>query len=475
MQTTVPSGWADSVGFKLPDGAEPVWEPTIKQAEFLSAAAFETLYGGAAGGGKTDGLLIDALGLQQDGWKNSDYQAIIFRRTFPDLRDIIDRSLELYPKIAPGAKYDKQDHVWTFPGGGKVEFGYIQRDAERFRYRGRAFAYIGWEELTLWPTNKPYMYLMSRCRVPVTSGLQTYVRATSNPDGPGYRWVKEHWKIATTGEPTHFKVDVVDDVTGKEYTRSRRFIPARVEDNPHIAEDYVITLSMMDEEERNALRKGLWLPPKIKGAYYAKEMHDARTDGRICKVPYVKSVPVNTFWDLGVSKNGSTAIWCHQHIALQDRWLHCYEDHDKDLTFYVKYLRELGYVFGTHYLPHDADHRRLGKTSTQSWREMLEELMPNERVEVIDRVENVGVGIEQTRKKLGECVWDAEGCAEGIAALENHRREWDDEQQVFRNKPLHDWTSNYCDAFRQYGECEDLITVSKPFNRGKHRTSFRTA
>ena len=475
-----PDEWSGLAQADVPDGYKVVWNPTTKQAEFLSAAEFEVLYGGAAGGGKTDGLLIDALGLDQEGYLNSSYQAIIFRRTFPDLRDIIDRSEEIYHDFCPMAKYDKQEHVWTFykedgSPGGKVEFGYIQRDVERYRYRGRAFAYIGWEELTLWPTSKPYDYLMSRCRVPVSSGLKTYVRATSNPDGPGYKWVKDHWGIQTTGEAVNRVVQVTDDVTGKTYERSRRFIPAKVEDNPHIGEDYLITLSGMDDDEKNALRKGLWLPPKIKGAYYAEDVHDARKAGRICKVPYIKSEPVYTFWDLGVSKNGTTAIWAAQFIAGQARWLTCYENYDQPLSHYVTWLNECGYAYGTHYLPHDAQHRRLGQNDVDSWQEMLQELTPNTKVDVVERTDDVYKGISMTRDKFEEVVFDEDKCAEGIAALENYRRIWDAEQQVFRNKPLHDWCSNYADAFRQWGQLESTPSGRrKKFNRKKHQTNHRT-
>ena len=88
-----------------------VWQPTERQVAFLSSSDDEVLYGGAAGGGKSDALLIDALGLQQGAIENRKYQEILFRHTFPDLRDLIDRSKELYPEIEPAAKYDKTAHV----------------------------------------------------------------------------------------------------------------------------------------------------------------------------------------------------------------------------------------------------------------------------------------------------------------------------------------------------------------------------
>lgn len=106
---------------------EVVWRPTDKQSELLQADEFEVLYGGAAGGGKSDALLIDALCLQHGGLDNANHRAVLFRRSFTELRDLIDRSRELYQAIDPDARYHQTDKVWTFGSGAKVEFGYLHR------------------------------------------------------------------------------------------------------------------------------------------------------------------------------------------------------------------------------------------------------------------------------------------------------------------------------------------------------------
>lgn len=454
-----------------PDQAvETAWEATDRQAEFLSANEFEVLYGGAAGGGKTDGMLVDALGLNPltEGKpahvEKRAYQGIVFRRTYPDLKDIIDRSHEIYLDYDRRAKYDKQAHVWNFPGGARIEFGFIQRDIERFRYRGRAFQYVGWEELTLWPTDLPYRYLLGRVRT-TDKTIPLYVRSTTNPDGPGFKWVKDRWRIQTAGKPTRFEVEVEDPDSGEKFIRARRFIPAKLADNPHIGAEYRANLLLLEKDDQDRLLRGLWQTPQIKGAYYTAEIERARADRRITKVPYVRSVPVDTYWDLGLSKDsGTTAIWCGQYVAMQHRFLRCVENHSESLDWYVKWLLETGLAFGRHFLPHDAGVRRLGKHNVKSWKELLQELMPGHTFVIVPRIEDVAIGIQQTKARFDECCFDEEGCAEGVSALENYKREWDEDNQTFRNHPLHDWCSNYADAFRQFGQGWKPVSEDKPVN-----------
>jgi len=362
--------------------------------------------------------------------------------------------------------------VWNFPSGARIEFGFIERDADRFRYRGRAFQYVGWEELTLWPTDVPYVYLMSRVRS-TDSSIPLYVRATTNPDGPGHKWVKKRWRISSDGREICFEVELVDPDTLEVLVRTRRFLPARLSDNPYLGADYKANLLLLDDDSLNALLRGRWDTPQIKGAFYTKEIEKIRAEGRLGKVPHQQGVPVDTYWDLGLTENGTTAIWCRQKVAFQQRFLKSYQNHGESLSHYAKWLLEQHYVYGTHYLPHDAGYRRLGKENVKTYQEMLEELMPGHRFEIVPRVPDVEVGIQQTRDKFGICWFDEEGCAEGFAALENYRREWNEQQQTYHTTPLHDWASNYADSFRQFGQVEEIIAPSG--KRKTRRSSWRTA
>lgn len=432
---------------------EVLWRPNPRQTDFLAASEDEVLYGGAAGGGKSDSILVDALGLSQDAINTRGYQAILFRRTFTELRDLIDRSLALYGQNCPGAVYNQTEHVWTWPSGAKIEFGHMHHPNDRYKYRGRQFAYIGWDELTLFPSDVEYVYLESRRRSPETQ-LTCFTRATTNPDGPGQKWVKQRWAIPNEGTDTCFAVTVNDEETGKSYTKTRRFIRATLDDNPFLTRDpaYRIQLLSMPPEERQALLRGRWDAIPVKGAYYAEHIAKMRREGRITKVPYQQGIAVDTYWDLGHSD--TTAIVFHQQVGLQDRILRGYENSGESLAHYAKVISELPYTYGTHHLPHDADYVRLGKdqASTKTWKQMLEELLPNHRFDIVPRVEDVTLGIQQTRDLFGALWIDETEGAGLISALENYRKEWDERVQTWRDRPLHDWASNYADALRQFGQ-----------------------
>jgi hypothetical protein len=436
-----------------------VWEPSEKQTEFLACNDWEVLYGGAAGGGKSDAMLIDAWCLQHGGASNPNHRAVIFRKSFPDLRDLIDRGNELFPKFIPDITYHKTDHVFTTPQGAKLELAYLENESDRFKYRGRAWNYIGWEELTLWPSEVPYLYLMTRCRS-TDRTLPRYIRATTNPDGPGQLWVMQRWGIGEDGSPTlqEFERDFEDlDDAGRQVLVKRavrrRFIPARLSDNPHLfGTGYREQFSELPPDVRDSLLLGRWTGNKVRGAWYANEMARLRQQGRITNVPHLSGQPVNTFWDLGW--NDTTALVFHQRAALADRFIHGYENSGESLEHYAAYLSRLsaerGYVYGTHYLPHDAENKSLqtGKSAL----DLLRALLPGHRFVVVPRVEHVAVGVNQTRAAMSAAWIDADECIGLVAALDAYRKKWDERSEVFRDEAVHDRYSNYADAFRQWGQ-----------------------
>lgn len=188
------------------------------------------------------------------------------------------------------------------------------------------------------------------------------------------------------------------------------------------------------------------------GVYYAEQLANARKGGRICRVPYV-DVPVNTFWDVG--RSDSTAIWFHQQVGPEHRFIRYHEDSGQTLGTYVKYLQDTGYVFGKHYLPHDAAHKRLS-TSNKSIEEMLVDLgIPSSDIIIVDRISDEQVGIQQTRKAFPSCWFDEVGCAQGLQRLGGFKRAWNKTTGAWRNEPAENGCEHGADAFRQFGQALD--------------------
>lgn len=211
----------------------------------------------------------------------------------------------------------------------------------------------------------------------------------------------------------------------------------------------------------------------IEGAIYANQMAWLRGHDRLRVVPLVPSEPVNTFWDLG--RNDVNAIWFHQYIAAEHRFFLYYENAHEDLAHYVKYIKDElpGVVWGTHYLPHDGDQENLERGESRVDR--LEELKLPGEIVTVDRIEDVMVGIELTRKMLPRAFFDRAACEKGIKALDNYKFEWDEKHGVWRNKPAHTWASNGADAIRQWAQGWQPGRVKTKKKEGGRRESWRTA
>ncbi|MEG2000199.1 MAG: terminase family protein, partial [Evtepia sp.] len=166
---------------------EIIWTPQARQIAFQQRGEYEALYGGAAGGGKSEALIHEAI---RQAYIPT-YKALILRKTFPQLAELIDKSQNYYPKAFPSAKYNEQKHAWLFPSGAKVIFGSLQYAKDKTKYQGQAYDFIAFDELTHFTWDE-YSYLFSRNR-PNGSGTRCYIRATANPGGIGHGWVKQRF------------------------------------------------------------------------------------------------------------------------------------------------------------------------------------------------------------------------------------------------------------------------------------------
>lgn len=234
-----------------------IWTPQPKQVMMQQRPEYEGFYGGAAGGGKSDYLLTEALRQVHI----PHYMGIIFRKTYPQLSELIDRSRWIYPRAFPGAKYNGTDHCWIFPSGAKIYFGNMNRAADKINYQGKRYDFIGFDELTHF-TWEEYSYLYSRNR-PSGKGTRVYRRATGNPGGIGHGWVKEYFvKAAPPCTPVKTKVQIVaPDGKLMEMERKKIYVPSSVFDNKALLDadpNYLANLALMPEQERNALLYGDW-------------------------------------------------------------------------------------------------------------------------------------------------------------------------------------------------------------------------
>ena len=247
----------------MPDGRpiKVIWEPQQRQAALIACPVFEVFYGGARGGGKTDGALgewashADLHGEHAIG--------LMVRRTLVQLTETIERSKQIYRPL--GAKYHEQDKLWRFPNGARLRFAYLERDADADGYQGHSYTRVYIEEIGNFPSPVPIMKLMATLRS--GAGVPCGFRATGNPGGPGHQWVKARyidpaplgWEIVTS--------EFANPFNGQKVTRDRVYIPSRLDDNRYLGADYVANLHMSGNAELvRAWLEGDW--SVIAGAFF---------------------------------------------------------------------------------------------------------------------------------------------------------------------------------------------------------------
>ena len=234
------------------------------QTSFLAANEREVLYGGAAGGGKSYAMLADPLRYMQ----HPQFSGLLLRHTTEELRELIWKSQEMYPKIYPGIKWSERKMQWIAPSGARLWFSYLDRDEDVLRYQGLAFSWVGFDELTQWGTPFAWNYMRSRLRS-TAPDLPVYMRATTNPGGPGHAWVKKMFIDPSAPNKSFWATDIDTAQTltypaghskaGQPLFR-RRFIPAMLVDNPYLAQqgDYETMLLSLPEHQRKQLLEGNW-------------------------------------------------------------------------------------------------------------------------------------------------------------------------------------------------------------------------
>lgn len=212
----------------------------------------------------------------------------------------------------------------------------------------------------------------------------------------------------------------------------------------------------------------------MEGTWFRKQMSAMRKEDRIKKLPILHNVPCWTFWDIGNSDG--TAIWVIQRVGYEFRCINHFECWGEPYAEPVKWLQSLGLIWEKMYLPHDADHVRQGQTVNKSPLQMLQELMPGVRWEVLPRIDNVVTGISQTRDVFPLLYIDKD-LKEGIEHLDGYKKTWNTRQQTWTDVPYKlDGHSETADALRQFGQAyaAGLLNIAKPRKQKKPR-SWRSA
>jgi predicted phage terminase large subunit-like protein len=225
--------------------------PGPKQIKFLELQELECYFGGAAGGGKSDALLMAALQYVDQ----PNYAALLLRRTYKDLSlpgALMERAGNWLRGTA--AHWTAETKTWRFPSGATVTFGHLDNEGDKYNYQSSEFQFVGFDEVTQF-TKTQYEYLFSRLRRLAGSSVPVRMRSASNPDGDYVEWVQEHFI------PEDYINSESEDKFNKIWRKGERlFVPSRLEDNSHIdQEEYDGALQKLGVVMYARLRAGDWV------------------------------------------------------------------------------------------------------------------------------------------------------------------------------------------------------------------------
>lgn len=241
---------------------EVIWEPQIgPQTALLACPVFEVFFGGARGGGKTDGMLGEFISHQD--LHGSAAIGLMVRRELTQLIETIERSKQLYTQL--GAKFHEQEKLWRFPNGSRLRFAYLERDSDADAYQGHSYTRVYVEEIGTFPSASPILKLMATLRS--GSGVPCGFRATGNPGGPGHQWVRARYiDPAPLGWKTITET-FTNPWTKESVTRERVYIPSKLQDNRFLGNEYVANLQMVGNAQLvRAWLEGDW--SVIEGAFF---------------------------------------------------------------------------------------------------------------------------------------------------------------------------------------------------------------
>lgn len=267
-------------------------------------------------------------------------------------------------------------------------------------------------------------------------GYDLYTMAKEEAKDP-----KSNWYVS------HLTVEDTKNYTAETLAQERKEIISQYGDDSLFLQEYYCSFEAA-----------------VQGSYYGAQLQAAEQEKRITTVPVETSIPVDTWWDLGVGD--ATAIWFTQNVGKEIRIIDYYQATGEGLPFYAKVLQDKPYIYRSHNAPHDIQVRELG--SGKSRLETAQKLGINFRV-----VPNIAVddGINAVRLIFSKCWFDEQRCKQGLNALANYHKEYDDKRKEYKNTPYHDWSSHASDAFRYFavGHKDYPFKAEREFIKPKHR------
>lgn len=279
---------SDQVDPKFTAGHRP-WP---KQTFALQSDAFELMFGGAAGGGKSDFLLMDFLKFVH----KPQYRGLILRRRSVDLKRseaILDRAIDWWCRPGTGVRYQAGDRKFIFPSGATCEFGHMNNEIDKLNYQGGSWHFIAFDELTQF-TGSQYLYLFSRLRRVLAAGeepLPLRVRSASNPGGPSHYFVRDRFMtldyakkfLAGSAADSFIRTVRTSLTDGTVESNQREFIPSKSADNFALdVNAYEMNLAQLDPVERARLMSGNWLiaqAGRFKPEWFGRFVHPDYLEG----------------------------------------------------------------------------------------------------------------------------------------------------------------------------------------------------
>jgi phage terminase large subunit len=333
--------------------------------------------------------------------------------TFKQAKAVAWDYLKHYTSVIPGISYNEAELRADFPWGARIRL-YGAENADE-SIRGQYFDGCVLDEFGLMQGR-----VWSEVVRPALSDRQGWAMFIGTPNGKNAFW--EMRNQAAKGERWYL---------GEFPASKTNVLPSEELDDAR---------SIMTEDEY-AQEFECSFEASVRGAIFAKELAQAREQGRIQRLPYDPMLEVNTAWDLGVKD--STAIWFYQQQATEIRLIDYYETSGEGLHHYANVLDKKGYKYGQHFAPHDIEVRELG--SGKSRLEIAKELGINF---AIAKKLPLHDGLNAARMILPRCYFDMDKCQRGIEALQNYRKDFNTKLDEYKETPVHDWASHGADAFR---------------------------